>query len=155
MTRNSQSEYQIPGTSNSANNIQDSSLSFEKTYQKLPEKMHPSTANGINQPGSNPWENNGIKENNFTFSNSMFKNTGTPAMSSTAFSWVDNSVANSLSKNLSELNIRDDRPRPTKIRRRNALTIMDQHFPNPSRLHNLCSYTRKDRCLLYPAETNL
>ena len=49
-----------------------------------------------------------------------------------AFVWNDNAATNSLTDNLSELNIRDERPRPTKIRRRNALTILDQHFPNPN-----------------------
>ena len=52
------------------------------------------------------------------------------------FSWVDNSATNSLSENLSELNLQDDRPRPTKIRRRNALTIFDKHFPNPNTIKN-------------------
>ena len=57
-------------------------------------------------------------------------------LSSNAFSLFDSSAATLLSQNLSELNIRDDRPRPTKIRRRNALTILDQHFPNPNSMKN-------------------
>ena len=52
------------------------------------------------------------------------------------FSWVDKSVTNTLSENLAELNLHDDRPKPTKIRRRNALTILDQHFPNPNSMQN-------------------
>ena len=79
---------------------------------------------------SNPWHNpvNQSNFNNFAYS---FENKDNKNNMS-AFSWIDNAATNSLTENLSELNIRDDRPRPTKIRRRNALTILDQHFPNPN-----------------------
>ena len=132
MTRNFESDITVPWES--ANNIQDSGHCLQKAPHNSPENINSSTRNGINQTMSNPWEPNINKGNNFTFSNSVFNNV--TADFSSAFSRADNSVTNSLSKNLSELNIRDDRPRPTKIRRRNALTILDQHFPNPSTMTN-------------------
>merc|ERR1719242_404515 len=83
---------------------------------------------------SNHWPNheNQSKFNVFATSANNKDNTN----NTSTFSWIGSSAANSLSKNLSELNLRDDRPRPTKIRRRNALTILDQHFPNPNSIKN-------------------
>ena len=126
MTRNFESDSQIPVPWDSANNIQEPAHSLQITPNNLPKKMNPSTANGVNQTMSNPWKYHG---NNSTFPNSVFSNV-TTEFNSSAFSRPDNSVTNSLSQNLADLNIRDDRPRPTKIRRRNALTILDQHFPS-------------------------
>ena len=134
MTRNFESDSQSPVPWESSNNSQDPTHCLQKTPHKSQGNMNSSTPNGMNQTMSNPWERHGNKGNNTTFSNSVFNNV--TADFSSAFSRADNSVTNSLSKNLSELNIRDDRPRPTKIRRRNALTILDQHFPNPSTMTN-------------------
>ena len=91
--------------------------------------VHVLPSNGMNHTISKPWHNPVNQSDNcFTSFNSNKDNT----RNCNAFSWIDNAATNSLTENLSELNIRDDRPRPTKIRRRNALTILDHHFPNPN-----------------------
>lgn len=136
MTRNFQSDNnQIPGYWNIHNNVQHSSLPLQVPPPGHSARVNPFTSQEMNQTISNPWHNHENRTNNLIFHNSL-ANTNDSSSKASAFSWNDNSVANSLSKNLSELNIRDDRPRPTKIRRRNALTILDQHFPNPNTIKN-------------------
>ena len=136
MTRNIQSDKnQIPDYWNIQNNVQNSSLPLQGQPPEQAANSNSFTSQVMNQAISNPWQNHKNQTNNSLFHNSL-ANTSENRSKISAFSWNDNSAANSLSKNLSELNLRDDRPRPTKIRRRNALTILDQHFPNPNSIKN-------------------
>ena len=76
---------------------------------------------------------NGIGSNPYRWSSSVNSTHAGPSeidFTNNPFSLDDPLGTKSLSDNLSELNLLDDRPRPTKIRRRNALTILDQHYPN-------------------------
>ena len=131
MTRNPKTgTFQCPEIWKNHNGPIDASASLATSSSTTLNSSHAFPANGMTNTISNHWPNheNQSKFNVFAASANNKDNTN----NTNAFSWIDSAAANSLSENLSELNIRDDRPRPTKIRRRNALTILDQHFPNPN-----------------------
>ena len=119
--------FEFPDSWNNSNEYTNGFSPFSISSSNCPKNNI--TPNGVTHTISNSWQNplNQSTYNNFA---SSFANKDNKNMS--AFVWNDNAATNSLTDNLSELNIRDDRPRPTKIRRRNALTILDQHFPNPN-----------------------
>ena len=128
MTRNPKTgTFECPDSWNDSNDYTNGSSPFSISSSNCPKNNI--TPNGATHTISNSWQNP-LNQSNFNNFASSFANKDNKNMS--AFVWNDNAATNSLTDNLSELNIRDDRPRPTKIRRRNALTILDQHFPNPN-----------------------
>ena len=132
MTPNFQSETnQSSGSWNLQNDSRSGFSLNQATSREIGATPNPTSFQQIDHKVSNPSNNFANSTNNIMFNQSM-GNATENNLSSNAFSLFDSSAATLLSQNLSELNIRDDRPRPTKIRRRNALTILDQHFPNPN-----------------------
>ena len=132
MTRNPKTgTFQCQETWGNHNDSMNAAGALAISSSSAPIHNHATPSNGRNNTISNPWHNleNQSKINLFATSAGNNKDN---INNTSAFSWIDSAATNSLTENLSELNIRDDRPRPTKIRRRNALTILDQHFPNPN-----------------------
>ena len=128
MTRNPKTgAFECPDPWNNSNDYTNGLSPFSLSSNNCPKNNV--TPNGVTHTISNSWQNP-LNQSNFNNFSSSFANKDNKNMS--AFVWNDNAATNSLTDNLSELNIRDERPRPTKIRRRNALTILDQHFPNPN-----------------------
>ena len=134
MTPNFQSETNESSGSWNLQNDSRSGFSLNQT-REIGAIPNPTNFQQIDHKVSSLSNNLANSTNNIMFSQSM-GNATENNLSSNAFSLFDSSAATLLSQNLSELNIRDDRPRPTKIRRRNALTILDQHFPNPNSMKN-------------------
>ena len=136
MTPNFQSETdQSSGSWNLQNDSRSGFSLNQATSREIGATPNPTSFQQIDHKVSSSSNNLANSTNNMMFNQSM-GNATENNLSSNAFSLFDSSAATLLSQNLSELNIRDDRPRPTKIRRRNALTILDQHFPNPNSMKN-------------------